>query len=251
MNRDFQPDVVFSSRRCDEEEICEFETQVITWKPQQGRFLNLIADTLLSDEVPRLADMDNDSVAEIIIPLTNRGNTATGPLRTGLNIYDWNGQVYTLSIIQLDPPRYYIQVLQEADRAFTRINMETAVQLYNLVLESESLRYWFNDEPDLLENYARYRLILSYAFSRDERLTDTITQLTGSFPITSETVVEELPIYVEMSYTFWNAVQVNNNLHDACVEVQTLIERRPEAVNLLNRYGSRSPTYTALDLCPF
>jgi hypothetical protein len=50
---------------------------------------------------------------------------------------------------------------------------------------------------------------------------------------------------------FWNALQVTHNLHSACVEVQAIINAWPEAVGLLNRYGSRSPVYNASDLCPF
>jgi hypothetical protein len=44
---------------------------------------------------------------------------------------------------------------------------------------------------------------------------------------------------------------VTNNLHSACLEVQDIITARQEALTLLNRYGSRSPTYTATDVCPF
>jgi hypothetical protein len=54
-----------------------------------------------------------------------------------------------------------------------------------------------------------------------------------------------------MATTYWNALQVTNNLHSACLEVQAIIRERPEALNLLNRYGSRSPTYSAEMLCPF
>ena len=60
-----------------------------------------------------------------------------------------------------------------------------------------------------------------------------------------------LPIYARMAYAFVNALVVTNDLHSACVEVQAIIEREPAALQLINRYGRRSPTYSALDLCPF
>jgi hypothetical protein len=63
--------------------------------------------------------------------------------------------------------------------------------------------------------------------------------------------VTAAPVYIEMAVTFWNAYQVTNNLNAACLNVQTVIAARQEALGLLNRYGSRSPTYTADDLCPF
>ncbi|MCC6802943.1 MAG: hypothetical protein IT319_08665 [Anaerolineae bacterium] len=54
-----------------------------------------------------------------------------------------------------------------------------------------------------------------------------------------------------MALDFWTAVQVTNNLHSACLRVQEVVLARPDALDLLNRYGSRSPTYAAADLCPF
>ncbi len=59
------------------------------------------------------------------------------------------------------------------------------------------------------------------------------------------------PPYAQMALEFWNAFQITNNLHSACLKAQEVILARPEALSLLNRYGSRSPTYTATDLCPF
>jgi hypothetical protein len=54
-----------------------------------------------------------------------------------------------------------------------------------------------------------------------------------------------------MALDFWNAYQITNDLHAACLRAQETVTARPDALELLNRYGSRSPTYTAADLCPF
>jgi hypothetical protein len=54
-----------------------------------------------------------------------------------------------------------------------------------------------------------------------------------------------------MALDFWNALQVTNNLHSACLRAQEVVTARPDALELLNRYGSRSPSYAATDLCPF
>jgi len=152
-----------------------------------------------------------------------------------------------LSIIQLDPPRFLIQVLQQADKAFEQLNTDEAISLYELSVRSNnSLRFWYDDEPTILNSYGLYRLLLAYAYVEDERRLDTYQTIVQTFPDPATA-----PVYVSMSAAFWDALQVTNNLHSACVDVQNIIQARPEALALLNRYGSRSPTYTAQDLCPF
>jgi hypothetical protein len=94
-------------------------------------------------------------------------------------------------------------------------------------------------------------MLMGYAYTQDARLTEVFQRLNTDFPIPESGDIADLPVYAEMSYIFWNAMSITNNLHLACEEVQTVIERRPEAVDLLNRYGSRNPKYEALDLCPF
>jgi hypothetical protein len=181
-----------------------------------------------------------------VVRLTDDGNATTGPLRTGVTIYDWNGVVYTLSIIQLDPPAFQIQLVHEADRAFARQDMEAAIVQYGRALTDPTLRFWLNNEPVFLRQYVTYRLILAYAFTENENLLTTYQQVLTENP--DPTVAS---VYVALTNAFWNGLQVTNNLHSACLEVQAIITQRPEAIDLLNRYGSRSPTYTAQELCPF
>jgi hypothetical protein len=59
------------------------------------------------------------------------------------------------------------------------------------------------------------------------------------------------PVYAEMALRYWSAFQASNNLASACAEVQAIIAARPEALALLNRYGTRSPVVTAAQVCPF
>lgn len=248
MNFDSLNDVLFASFTCapDNPDDCSYRTQLLTWKPDTGRFNSLLNGPITSSSLPTASDMDNDQVQEVVVRLDNSGTSSTGPLRTGVNIYDWNGTAFTLSIVQLDPPRFEIQVVQQADSSFSRLDAEQAISLYNLALNSEALRYWFNDEPTVLKSYVYYRLMLAYAYTDNEELLTTYQAAIGEFPDPANA-----PVYVAIINAFWNGWQVTNNLHSACLEVQAIISARPEAVTLLNRYGSRSPTYTAQDLCPF
>mgnify|MGYP006270756999 CR=1 FL=1 len=56
---------------------------------------------------------------------------------------------------------------------------------------------------------------------------------------------------VQMANVFVNRLQETNDLNSACQAVQAIIDERDEALGFINRYGVRSPTYTALDLCPY
>jgi hypothetical protein len=54
-----------------------------------------------------------------------------------------------------------------------------------------------------------------------------------------------------MARAFIEAFQSESDVSSACDAVETIIAAQPQAVEQLNRYGSRSPSYTAQDLCPF
>lgn len=248
MNADGRADLLYSSQQCSAQNAddCAYRTLLLSWSGEDGRFVNLLNTTINSPMLPAASDTDNDRVLEIVVRMTDTGNRATGPLRTGLNVYDWNGQYYTLSIVQLDPPRFVIQVIHEADRAFERSESEQAISLFNLALNDTTLRYWFNDEPDLLKSYSLYRLLLLDAYTDEQqKALDTLQQTITLYP------TPENPVYRALIDAFWNGWQTTNNLHSACQQVQAIISARPEAVDLLNRYGSRSPVYTSGDLCPF
>jgi hypothetical protein len=248
MNFDHIPDLLFSNRQCsvDNPDDCGYRTQLITWQARDGRFVSLLNGPLNSIEPPTISDVDNDQVLEVVVRLSDPGNSTTGPLRTGVNIYDWSGAAYVLSIVQFDPPRFKIQVIQEADKAFARFDTQQAISLYQQAQTNTALRFWLNDEPAILDSYTLYRLVLMYAYIEDDNLLATYQAAIQAYPDPATQ-----PVYIAMLDAFWNALQVTHNLHNACVEVQAIITARPEAVSLLNRYGSRSPTYTAPDLCPF
>ncbi|MBI5668824.1 MAG: hypothetical protein HZC41_12530 [Chloroflexi bacterium] len=248
MTYDGRPEMLYSHRQCsaDNPDDCAYRTLLLAWSADEGRFVNLLNTTINSLEPPTVSDIDNDRVVEIVVRLTDTGSAATGPLRTGVNIYDWNGQYYALSIVQLDPPRFLIQLVHEADRAFQRSAIETSIALLEQALNDPVPRYWLDDEPTFLKSYILYRLLLLYAYTEQEdKALQTLQLSLNTFP------PPDSPVYAALIDAFWNGFQTTNNLHSACQQVQAIISARPEALGLLNRYGSRSPVYTARDLCPF
>jgi hypothetical protein len=246
LNADGVPDLVFTSRACDSEEICRFRTQLATWDPARARFRNLLEGALGTEALPSLEDVDSDRVFELIVPMTDVGDAETGPRRTGEIVYDWNGLLWVRSFTTLDPPRFRVQVVHEADAAFAAGDTATARLLYQQAADDPALENWQNDDAAVLGAYALYRLLLLDSFTGDPRLIEAQAQLLADYPD-----LALAPVYAELALRYWSTLQSTNNLRSACDDVRAIMAARPEAVSLLNRYGSRSPVYTAAALCPF
>ena len=247
INLDARPDLLYAVQQCEADgETCVYRTQLLSWDARTGSFISLLASPITSAVPPALADVDGDGILEVAVRLTDAGSAETGPLRTGVTVYDWDGAGYALSITQLDPPRFRVQVVHEADRSLLRQEFDQAAAQYTLALTDGGLRNWYNDDDPILKSYALFRLLTAYAYTEDDRLLPTYQELGRLFPDPASA-----PIYALLGEAFWRAFQVSNNLHSACAAVQDIITARPEALGFINRYGSRSPTYTANDLCPF
>lgn len=249
MNRDFLNDLMFTVETCEFglPDSCTFLTQLISWEPSAGRFVSLLGVQITSDEEPTLTDFDNDEVTEIIAQLTNNGTAITGPLRTGTNIYDWNGTVYVLSIQELDPPEFRIQIIHEADRLLRAGNIPLAVQLYQQTLAEDSeLRLWLDDEADLLTSYALFKLLVARSTDSPEESLLIYERIVTTFPDPAQTTV-----YIQLTQLYWDALQVTGSAPEACAEVRDFVTQNTSAVDLMNRYGNRNPNYTPMDICPF
>ena len=248
LNHDRRNDVLYSVPECDPDdpEACQLLTQMVTFSPARSRFVELMPSNVTSDSLPQVLDFDNDEVSEVVIKLESRGTAATGPLRTGTNVYDWNGSQYVLSIVELEPPRFKIQVLHEGDRSLLRGEYALAETIYRAAIDNTDLRFWFNDEPDILQSYALFRLLQAQVLTAGIGQTSTIAEIQRIYPDPASR-----PVYADMAVLFLETFQSTADVHSACVAVETIIAARTEAVDQLNRYGSRSPSYTAQDLCPF
>jgi hypothetical protein len=248
VNRDRRNDLLYSALTCPEQRAndseCDYLTQLVTWSAQRSRFVELMPPNVVSASPPTASDFDNDEVVEVIVRQERRGTAQTGPLRTGTTVYDWNGTQYVPSIVELDAPRFKIQVLHEGDKALLRGDTASAKSIYQTALTDTSLRFWFNDEPDVLQSYAFYRLLQTQVLTLDPNQTSTYAEIGRTYP-------QGGPVYAELARVFYESFTTQANVGSACAAVGAIIAQRPEALAQLNRYGTRNPTYTATDLCPF
>lgn len=248
LNQDSVLEVMYVNPTCDSEdtEDCTYETRLIAWQASLGRFVNVLGSRIEYTSWPDVLDRDNDDVDELILYLDNQGDATTGPLRTGISTYDWNGTVYVLSIWEPDPPRFRIQIIHQADRYFLEGDMALAMTNYDRALNDPDLRRWRNGEDDILAAYSLYRALVAQA----------IIGQTGGLTIIMQRIEETFPtadiVYVQLAQTFMDAYAQAADLSQACAAVRTVIEeQRPEALDLINRYGENNPTYSINDLCPY
>jgi len=246
LNFDQRPDLLFALLTCGDAGRCHYAIQVAAWNAARSAFVNLLAGPLTTATLPTVEDYDQDHVLEIIVRHDDDGDASTGPLRTGFSVYDWNGTIYTRSITQLNPPRYRIQVLQQADTAFDAGQWSEAAGLYTLGLSDPNLAEWINDDDEVLRAYALYRLVLTYAAIGDPRAGETVEMARATFPD-----IGAAPVYHELLEIFWTAYSPAGSAVGGCAAVNAIIPERPAAVDRLNRYGSASPSVTGADLCPF
>jgi hypothetical protein len=250
-------DLLFATQTCERDdqgqvvstdpEDCGYIQRLLTWQDARQRFANLLPENVWSLSPATVSDFDNDQVSEVVLQLESNGNSVTGPLRTGVNIYDWDGQSYLLSIVQLNPPRYRIQVIQEADRQFNQRSWTTAIPLYQQALADDpNLRAWFDDEAEPLRSYALYKLLVAQVAASDLGLPQTQQQLTTLYPDPANA-----PVYARMATSFINAFSLQGDVNGACDQANAVVDVEPQALELLNRYGTRNPQVTAAELCPF
>lgn len=252
MNVALALELVATGRFCQDnnQNLCQYQTYILTWDGSLGRVVNLLTAPLLTDELPQIADSDNDLVDEIIVRLNYIGDINTGPLRTGRHIYDWNGSTYVLSIVELDAPEYQIQVIQEADRNFLADRMGAAIELYQLAYTDEDLRIWLRNEAPILESYILYRLMLAWASQSSAEAAIVFERLRTDFGAPGEGQTEAPPFAI-LGQIFWEAYAENADLSAGCEAVQLALVDVPVALSWMNRYGARNLGYVARDICPF
>jgi hypothetical protein len=198
-----------------------------------------------------------------------------GPVRGKEVIFRWDGLHFLYSSLELDPPKFRFQAVQDADRYFLLGDYENALRYYRDVIFSEELDWWSKEKLDFicttaylpedqpqpplpeedkherpaLEAYARYRLLLYW--------------LAGGWlndaQIVYDTLIERFPTespgfpYAEMATLLWDEYQQTGDVSTACVPVVSYVDLRPEVLDPLeNSHTSlQNHRYESIDVCPF
>ena len=227
-----------------------------------------------------IRDVDKNRTKELILTDKGPGHWDTlfnfGPWRGKQVVFKWDGIHFLYSSLEIDPPVFRFQAVQDADRLFLLGEYDKALKLYQDVIFSDKLEWWSpekmafirdsyfakangeatpippqsnNDEYLSLAAYTRFRILLHH-LSRGW-ISDANTTYT--------TLIEKFPEgttgsqFVNMATILWNEYQKTNSLEQSCLPVIDYVNSHSEILAPLgnNEHGFQSHIYVAGDVCPF
>jgi hypothetical protein len=198
------------------------------------------------------------------------------PARVTSEIFEWDGERFTLSRHDVDAPTYRFQAALDADRLTLEGRYQEAGELYQRVINDESLEWWSPDrrdylldtefgldtygfttppEPDPYERvslsaYATYRLMLLGILSGDDESAKT------EFDKLQQNDQTDTAWYVfsGLANEFWQEYQGSNDLVAACGRAVAFVESSPvyqDEVFWALFPGSCEAGPVAAEICPF
>lgn len=201
-----------------------------------------------------------------------------GPWRGKEVVFKWDGLHFLYSSLEMDPPEYRFQALQDADRFFLMGDYDRALAFYQDVIFDQVLEWWSEErknyereifyyslgkDPDptllppeqdaneypTLAAYARYRILLYYlsnGWDEDARVVyDTLQEKYPPGAVGHQ--------YAHIATILWNAYQEQRDPVEACAQVVDYTRMHTEEIVVpLNPwyYGLQSHRYVPEDICP-
>ena len=232
--------------------------------------MNFVADI-------KVRDMDRNGTKEIILnddgPVHYDTVWNFGPWRGQEVTFEWDGNAFVLSDYRIDAPEYRFQALQEADRAFLLREYDRALQLYDDVINSTTLKPWsmdymqyledvhFAQDPDSVDKpemtlneyqhlsaYARYRVMMIQLAQGKQ------SEALNTYQLLDQIFTEANPgfAYAEIGRTYWKAVVDGADLVRACqIVTDYMSEHRDLLADLGDwQHGGQSHEYAVEDICP-
>ncbi len=249
----------------------------LTWY-NSSPFPEQAIEGIESDEI--IKDVDGNGTQEFIVrnhilPVRIRGYS---PWRATTDIYKWNGILFLWDQIDIEPPVYRFQAVQDADRLSLLGEYKDALDLYQAVISSNNLYAWslknyqeqieaegqgtptptpiplIQEEYENLAAYAHYRILLSNIVEGD----------LDSAQMAYKTLQEKFQgktghLYVEMATGFWQNYQSSKSLSEACLTAIKYAEEHKDDIFIYlgnteydsYSHGIQSHQYIPLDMCPF
>jgi hypothetical protein len=228
-----------------------------------------------------IADTDGNGTLELIvnndIPIPNR--RYDGPWRRTSETYKWNGIFFALNQINIDPPIYRFQAVEDGDRLSLIGNYQGALDLYEAAISSDKLTAWslanYQAQQDAVGeglatptlipfDQAEFDNLAAYSYYRI-MLVDSLLNDNGAAQSAYDTLQARYPIdkqghiYAGLATVFWQEYQSPQSIADACADAIQYAEEYKDSIfeylgnlqNFANTHGSQSHYYVTWDVCPF
>lgn len=229
-----------------------------------------------------LRDLDTNGTTELVISISIRQDAGTlriGPWRKTREIYRWDGERYSLWQMDIDPPEYRFQAIQDSDRMSNMGRYKEALALYQTAISSDQLYAWSQEaylkqinnwaeekltETPLVKRADEYQQIVAYAYFRImllhlvqgdiSKAEDTYHTMQHEYPSNPSQ-----PLFSKIAVEFWKEYQSTKSIGQACEMVIETVTGKPEDYfrylgNLddgRGSFGDQSHDYLPEDVCPF
>jgi hypothetical protein len=249
LNGDSIIDILAGYKHCGAH-TCSIQAEALLWNGTtlENRFQGTTGDL----PTPTVEVLTSPTLGSVEIAITANGilSVGAGPFRPITRIWTWDATTHNFVSTEefQHPPTFRIHVLHDADKAAGLGDYDTAVILYNRVVEDDSLVDWGEEELTHAElvAYAMYRRVLTHLQEDQAELAlAALNMIDASFSIG-----EVGYAYADMAELLWNAYQAEGDLHSACGIVQTYARRNSESILDPLYYGYANPSYAAADICP-
>jgi hypothetical protein len=246
LTADGLPDLIVAHPLCGAH-TCFAQYAVLQWDGagMVNRFLDA-TDDMPTPELVVEAD-DPRTPVTIEISATGIGSVGAGPYRVWSRTWTWGGEAraFVPGEIEVEPPRFRIHAVHEADDALRRGDSATALALYLRVIEDDGLLDWpaAGDRRQELAAYAGFRRVL--AFLADDDTLNAQVEL-DRWPAGEGTSAEA---YSELARRLLTAYPAAG-LEAGCTAATAFALENSEALLAPLDFGYANRAYAAEDICP-
>jgi len=106
----------------------------------------------------KIKDIDHNGTLEFIVTgglAVRRDDLNHGPYRAETDIYMWNGDGFVLNSIEIEPPQYRFQAVQDGDLYTLFRQYDKALNLYRQAILNDKLEWWSAERSEY-NNLIRY-----------------------------------------------------------------------------------------------
>jgi hypothetical protein len=246
MNADVKAELVYFTQTCSGA-MCYKEAKILSWNAIVGAFEELNSGQIVAvNGRISVADVDGDGVLELTAQINPPGTAVTGPPRSVVDIWDWNGADYLLARRDPAGSRYRIHAMYDADDLLDAGQWRPAILAYDAARRDTTLQSWtIPGETEILRAYADFRIMSTYALLKNGRAETWFTTLQGDSPPGS-------PGYgfAQMGTAFMDNYRATQDARAACAQAIS-VAAGTNVLSLMNSYGTNNRSYTLNDLCPF
>jgi len=245
MNTDVKNELVYFTETCSGAG-CFKEAKILTWNAIVGVFEELNNGQIVAiNGRIGIVDVDGDGVLELTAQINPPGTVATGPGRSVVDTWDWNGEDYVLALREeVAGARYRIHAIYDADDLLREGQWRPAILAYDAARKNGDLLSWtIPGEYEALRAYAAFRIMITYALLGNGRAQTWFDILVGENPPGSPGSG-----FAQMGQAFMDNYRATGDARAACA---VALSSGANVLGVLNSYGYSNRSYTLKDVCPF